>query len=151
MAKAKVKKVESQEERQERYSTPSEHFYWLKLINSKVPYRNIEELDYYPAFMVNKGLSYYPETVQLVNQMNIHSHLDERMQFDFLYKTINKDNKRFAKWLKPEKEELITQLQTLYKVSRSDAREYTKILNSMTDGFDIQEDIRMRVERGGRC
>ena len=63
----------------------------------------------YSPFMVNRGLSYFQDTVLLANEMNMNSHLDHRMQYDFL-RTAIRPRKRFSKWMKkttPAKIEVI--------------------------------------------
>ena len=60
----------------------------------------------YPAFMVNKALSYYTDTVLLTNEMNMMGHLDKRLQHDFLMHTILK-RKRYSKWVKRETTERV--------------------------------------------
>jgi hypothetical protein len=63
----------------------------------------------YSPFMVNRGLSYFQDTVLLANEMNINSHLPHRMQYDFLLTAI-RPRKRFSKWMKkstPAKVEVI--------------------------------------------
>jgi hypothetical protein len=63
----------------------------------------------YSPFMINRGLSYFQDTVLLANEMNMNSHLDHRMQYDFLRTSI-RQRKRFSKWMKkttPAKVEVI--------------------------------------------
>ena len=63
----------------------------------------------YSPFMINRGLSYFQDTVLLANEMNINSHLPHRMQYDFLMTAI-RPRKRFSKWMKkttPAKVEVI--------------------------------------------
>ena len=55
----------------------------------------------YNSFMVNRGLSYFKDTVIFANEMNRNHHLDSRLQFDFLINIIRK-RKRFSKWIKPD-------------------------------------------------
>ena len=55
----------------------------------------------YNGFMVNRGLSYFRDTVLMANEMNKNHHLDSRLQFDFLINIVRK-KKRFSKWNKPE-------------------------------------------------
>jgi hypothetical protein len=147
--KAKKYVEETKEQRDARYSMPHEHFYWLGLINDKKMYRNVEELKQYPGFMVNKGLSYYADTVLVANQMNMNGHLGSRLQFDFMYSMIPK-GKRYEKWLKPDKEENIMAIQECYTVSRTTAREMLDQINSMSDADDVLADIMNRINRGGR-
>ena len=55
--------------------------------------------DEYNSFMVNRGLSYFQDTILCANEMNRYHHLDSRLQFDFLINIIRK-RKRFSKWAK---------------------------------------------------
>ena len=55
--------------------------------------------DEYNPFMVNRGLSYFQDTVLYANEMNRYHHLDNRLQFDFLINIVRK-RKRFSKWTK---------------------------------------------------
>jgi len=57
----------------------------------------------YPAFMVNRGLSYFRDTVFQANEMNRYNgSLPGRLQFSFLLNSITA-RKRFSKWFKAEK------------------------------------------------
>ena len=42
----------------------------------------------YTSFMVNRGLSYFPDTILFANEMNVHHHIDHRLQFDFFINII---------------------------------------------------------------
>lgn len=55
----------------------------------------------YAPFMVNRGLSYFHDTVLLANEMNRHSELDNDIQFSFLLNSVTK-RKRFSKWHKKD-------------------------------------------------
>ena len=56
----------------------------------------------YPAFMVNKVLSGFSDTVMLSNEMNRNHFLDRDMQFQFLLNSI-RQKKRFTPFLKAGK------------------------------------------------
>ena len=56
----------------------------------------------YPAFIVNKVLSGFSDTIMLVNEMNRNHFLDKDMQFQFLLNTI-RSKKRFTPDLKASK------------------------------------------------
>jgi NACalpha-BTF3-like transcription factor len=58
------------------------------------------EKDYVP-FMVNRGLSYFGDTVMYANEMNMHTSIPKKWQFEF-YLTGVKKKKRFSKWAKKE-------------------------------------------------
>lgn len=57
----------------------------------------------YSAFLVNRGLSYFPDTVLYANEMNLHSDIPSEWQFSFFLNTIPK-KKRFSKWHKKDAE-----------------------------------------------
>ena len=56
----------------------------------------------YPPFIINKGLSYFPDTVIFANEMNRLHHASKHAQYSFLLNTI-RSKKRFSKWLKASK------------------------------------------------
>jgi len=60
-------------------------FQYLNAINTSkrdVMIDDIAEKNYNP-FMVNRGLSYFHDTVLMANEMNRWHHIDHRLQFDF--------------------------------------------------------------------
>ena len=76
----------------------------LKAINETKENVLVDELaeKKYSAFIVNRGLSFFMDTIFQVNEMNRNGHLDSRLQFDYLLNSI-RQKKRYSKWLKPEK------------------------------------------------
>ena len=56
----------------------------------------------YPAFIINKILSSFSDTIMLVNEMNRNHFLDKDMQFQFLLNSI-RSKKRFTPFLKASK------------------------------------------------
>ena len=58
----------------------------------------------YKPFVVNRCLSYFPDTIFHANEMNCTPWLDNKSQFDFYRLGIRK-KKRFSPWLKKEAEE----------------------------------------------
>lgn len=53
----------------------------------------------YNAFIINRALSQFYDTVLLANEMNLNHGLPQKMQFDFLRGTV-RAKKRFTKWAK---------------------------------------------------
>jgi len=97
----------------------------------------------YNAFMVNRSLSYFNDTVLIANEMNRHSHLDSRLQFDFLINIIRK-RKRFSKWAKPQIESDIEVIKEYYDYSNEKARQALSLLSP-----DQIDGLRKRVSKGG--
>ena len=98
----------------------------------------------YPPFIVNKCLSAFPETLMLVNEMNMRTNLDKKLQFDFLLNSI-RPRKRFAQWLKASKLKNIEYVKEFYGYSNAKARSALEILT------DNQLDyIKEKLNKGGK-
>lgn len=59
----------------------------------------------YVPFVINRALSYFPDTVMYANHMNIHHIVDNKLQFHYLLNSI-RPGKRFSKWAKKDDSEL---------------------------------------------
>lgn len=55
----------------------------------------------YNAFIVNRGLSYFPDTIMFANEMNSHASIPKDWQFAFYLNGISK-KKRFSRWHKKD-------------------------------------------------
>ena len=122
------------------------HFDYLNSINDTkkdIMVDDLAEKDY-NAFMVNRGLSYYNDTVIYANEMNRHAHIDSRMQYDFLKQIIRK-RKWFSKWNKAYKSADVEVIKKYYGYSRDKAYQVLSILTK--DQLDI---IRKKISKGGR-
>lgn len=100
--------------------------------------------DYVP-FIVNRGLSYFHDTVLYANEMNRLSHIDKEMQFEFLRGSITK-RKRFSKWSKKTAlTDDLTAVQKFYGYSAEKAMEVMSILSKEQIEF-----IKQQMDKGGR-
>lgn len=97
----------------------------------------------YNAFMVNRGLSYFPDTVIYANEMNKFHHLDSRLQYQFLINTIRKRN-RFSKWNKSIESDNISAIKQYYGYSNEKARDVLPLLSNENLKY-----IRGRIQHGG--
>lgn len=76
----------------------------------------------YNAFLVNRSLSYFSDTVGFANAVNQYHHLDNRLQYQFLINTIRK-RKRFSKWAKPETHNEVDVVKEYYGYSNEKAQQ----------------------------
>lgn len=97
----------------------------------------------YNSFMVNRALSYFPDTVLYANEINTKPQLDNRLKFDFLLNAIPK-RKRFSKWIKAVESEPVELVKRYYGYSEAKARSALTLLTEA----DI-ETLRMKVNKGG--
>lgn len=81
----------------------------------------------YSAWMVNKGLSYFPDTIEYANHMNMMYHLDNKLQYEYL-KNIIRPRKRWSKWAKKKEDKNLEIIKSYYQCSDKKAIEYLKIL-----------------------
>ena len=97
----------------------------------------------YNPYIINKGLSYGPDTVIPANEMNSRPHLAKILQFDFLINII-RPRKRFNKWIKAEKVAELEVIKEYYGYSTEKAKQVLPLLNSSTI-----EEMKKRITKGG--
>lgn len=104
---------------------------FLKAINkNKSPIIDedpLTEKEYIP-FVVNRTLSYFPDTVLFANEMNRLPMAERKMQFDYLRHAI-RANSRFSKWTKPVVEKRIELIKKVYGYNNQRAREVADLLS----------------------
>lgn len=83
----------------------------------------------YKPFVINRCLSYFPDTIFLVNAVNAVPNMDKRFHYEYLLHSVRK-RKRFSKWLKKEQSEEVDWIKEYYGVSTRKAIEYKDIISS---------------------
>ena len=121
-------------------------FDYLNSINdTKVDLMVDEETEKpYPPYVINRGLSYFQDTILLANEMNRYPALDKKLQYDFLRLTIRK-KKRFSKWDKEVKSEDINLIKRAYQCNETRALEALALLS-----VEQIEIMRKRYSFGGK-
>lgn len=87
----------------------------------------LAEKNYLP-YVINRCLSYFTDTVLHANQMNMHSELSGKMQYDYYMETIRK-RKRFSKWIKNEITEDLQLVMDKFKCSAPKAKNILPLLS----------------------
>ena len=98
----------------------------------------------YNSFLINRSLSYFPDTVLAANEMNRNHHIDNRLQFDFFINIIRK-RKRFSKWFKPEQISDLDVVKKYYGYSNEKARQVLTLLST-----EQINELKNKVAKGGR-
>lgn len=83
----------------------------------------------YNPFLINRGLSYFQDTVELANEMNLRADLDNKLQYEFLLNLV-RSRKRFSKWHKKDENDKIDLIAEHYNCSQ---RKAIEILNTLTE------------------
>ena len=97
----------------------------------------------YPPFIVNKCLSFFPDTLLHANEINCHWWADKKMQFDFYRMSIRK-KKRYSSWLKKSTEENIVIIKEVFGYTDAKAQEVLNILGPS----DIEK-LKLFLQKGG--
>jgi hypothetical protein len=120
-------------------------FEFIKAINETkedVMVDDVSEKKYSP-FIVNRGLSFFMDTIFQVNELNHNHHLDSRLQFDYLLNSVRK-KKRYSKWLKPEKLQDLDVVKEYYGFSNEKAKDALSTLSEDQLAF-----IKDKLNQGG--
>ena len=121
---------------------------YLNAINhSKEPLLDSEDEQWtkkYPPFIVNKCLAPFPDTIQLVNEINQYHHLDKKLQFDFLINSV-RPRKRYTPWMKAKKLKNLEYVKEYYGYNNEKAKSALDILSD-----EQISAIKTKLNKGGR-
>ena len=119
---------------------------WLNTINSSK--KNLIDEDSlleskYPAFVVNKCMAGHLDAIMYANEMNISSHLDKKLQYDFYLNTL-RSKKRFSPWIRKEELKNIDLIKSYYGYSTEKAKQVLPLLTEKQLNF-----ISEKLDTGG--
>lgn len=98
----------------------------------------------YTAFIVNKALALYCDTVLYANEMNMRPHLDNRLQYDYFLNIIRK-SARYEKWIKTEGSDDLEAVKQFYGLSNEKAKQALRVLTA--DQLTL---IKTKLDTGGK-
>lgn len=97
----------------------------------------------YNPWIVNKGLSYFADTVESANFVNRYHQLDKKVQYDYLINTI-RSKKRMSKWWKKEDNNDVEMVKEAFGYSQKKAEVALSLLSP-----ENLKDIKRRLNKGG--
>ena len=97
----------------------------------------------YPAYVVNRCLSSFMDTILLSNEMNKNSHLPKRLQYDFLINSV-KPRKRFSPWARKDTIDYLDVIKEYYGYNDDKALQALRILTK-----DQLDKIAHLLRKGG--
>lgn len=97
----------------------------------------------YSPFVINRCLSFFPDTLIQTNNMNQHHHLDKEMQYEYLLHSV-RPRKRFSPWEKKIQPSDLDLVKEYYGYSNSKAYEVLDLLDQ-----DDLEMMREQLNPGG--
>ena len=98
----------------------------------------------YPAYVINKCLSHHMDTIMFANEMNIHSHIDKRLQYDFFINIV-RSRKRFSPWDKKQTVKDLDLVKKYYGYSNDKANQALRILTPKQLDY-----IKEKLNKGGK-
>jgi hypothetical protein len=103
---------------------------------------DLSEKEYVP-FVVNKGLSYFSDTILYANEMNQLYLLDNKPQFLYLLNSI-RPRKRFGKWHKNELTDDLKIISEYFGYSYAKAKQIQNLISS-----DQLNTMKEKLQKGG--
>jgi len=97
----------------------------------------------YPAYVVNRCLSSFTDTVLYANEMNKNSHLPSKMQYDFFINSV-KPRKRFSPWARKDSIDYLDVVKEYYGYNDDKALQALRILTK-----DQLDKITYLLRKGG--
>lgn len=95
-------------------------FDYVRSINQKISVNADFEKDYVP-YIINRAMSYYPDTVGIANFVNEGWELPKKIQYDLYYNVVRQKS-RYTPWIKKEKSAAIEIIRQYYKYSYAKAK-----------------------------
>lgn len=123
--------------------TPFDYINSINTTKKDLMVDDLAEKQYVP-FVVNRSLSYFPDTVRIANEMNQCAHIDSRLQYDF-YLNMVRRRKRFSKWGKADKSKDLELIKTCYGYSNEKALQVLPLLSD-----DQLKILRNKSQIGGK-
>ena len=97
----------------------------------------------YVPFVTNRALSYFTDTIMYANEMNMHNHLDNKLQFHYLINII-RPKKRFSKWAKRQEDNDLEAVKAYYGYNNANGESALSLLSP-----DQIKEIKKRLDKGG--
>ena len=97
----------------------------------------------YKQRVINKGLSYFIDSILYVNEVNQRHYLTNKQHYDYLFNSLRK-KKRFSKWHKKTPVDNVSLVMQTYKYNQQKAEEALKLLSD-----EQISALQKKFERGG--
>lgn len=95
----------------------------------------------YLSFIINTSMSYFSDTIEYSNNMNMNSHLDNKLQYSYYLLSV-RPKKRFSKWAKKIDDENLDATMKYFSYNRTRAKEVIRLLSP-----EQLEDIKEKLSR----
>ena len=97
----------------------------------------------YPAFVVGRALSQFPDTVFFANAVNYYPSMDNKLKYDFLLNTVKPYRRPFQKWAKKVETVDLEVVKEYYGYSDAKALEALRVLTT-----EQVNSLKLELEKG---
>lgn len=97
----------------------------------------------YVQRVINKGFSYFIDSILYVNEVNQRHYLTDKQHYDYMFHSLRK-KKRRSKWFKKTPHDNVDLVMQTYKYNQTKAEEVLKLLSD--EQIDV---LRARFDQGG--
>ena len=98
----------------------------------------------YPPYIINRCLSGHLDCLMYANEMNMHTDLDKKLQYDFFINSV-RTKKRFSPWLRKDAIKDLDYVKRYYGYNNEKAKQALRILTQEQVNF-----IKSKFETGGK-
>jgi len=110
--------------------------------------------DQYVPFLINRALSYFPDTILYANDMNQYHMLSKSAQYHYYLNSIPK-RKRFSKWAKKTSDETVVAISKMYQCNETRAQEIASLLpleakEKIINEMELSDGKRSKQPRRGK-
>ena len=102
---------------------------------------DIEQRKDYKEFLINRSMSYQPDLIHLVNEINRYPDIEKKLHYDFLHNAIPKKKRPRKFWIKGKKLENMELLKEenkeydIYKVNKKNNLLKKKIIEIISINY----------------
>ena len=120
-----------------------DYLYSINQSKKNILHDDIASAKKYPAYVINRCLSSFTDTVLYANEMNKNSHIPNHMQYDFLLNSV-KPRKRFSPWARKDSIDYLDVVKEYYGYNDDKALQALRILTR-----DQLDKISYLLRKGG--
>ena len=120
-----------------------DYLYSINQSKKNILHDDIASAKKYPAYVINRCLSSFTDTVLYANEMNKNSHIPNHMQYDFLLNSV-KPRKRFSPWTRKDSIDYLDVVKEYYGYNDDKALQALRILTK-----DQLDKISYLLRKGG--
>ncbi len=99
----------------------------------------------YKPFLTNRSLSYFQDCVLYANEMNMRSHLENKLQYEYFLNSLRKRKRKGSKWGKDKPDATVEMIMEYFGYGRAKAEQVLRVLTDEQLAM-----IEVALDKGGK-